>query len=384
MREDASHTGTNFPVTTLPERGVDDQRPGTRYSERQKHCSAIHTEDDCADATAVVSTASTSVTFFTSAYRHCPIRPVRIDDCDPPFSRRTFHVFQRVVALRFKNQIDRRRVRLQAVVSADNGPDNSEPMATPQEAATTITDEVQRLSGRGVRVIPDPSLKVHSTMKTARGDAPFHVIAYNPKLAAHPEYLIAFQCGFLLRLFTTPPEQRVDFASRAGAAETISKEVSTLLPPGTPSQVATQFASQLFSGLLLQIRSVPVGLRVDAWLAEEFPTLHALQRQQVERQLAENVQPLSGEFKAFVPRNIYLGSLAINAAFAAFWARVWNQPALLLPYRAAGHADRGARLLSEWDDIDHAPPADRTLMDAWATAIEVQDWYEWVPFQSVP
>jgi hypothetical protein len=56
----------------------------------------------------------------------------------------------------------------------------------------------------------DDELPVLTTMQTARGGAAFHVIRY--RTSNDPlDYLIAYQAGFLLRLFQNPPERRFDF-----------------------------------------------------------------------------------------------------------------------------------------------------------------------------
>lgn len=49
----------------------------------------------------------------------------------------------------------------------------------------------------------DRSLTLLSAVQVARGPQPMHTIYYNPVTVAEPDYVICYQCGFILRLFRT-------------------------------------------------------------------------------------------------------------------------------------------------------------------------------------
>lgn len=69
-----------------------------------------------------------------------------------------------------------------------------------QPETCQIIKEVENLSGRPVHVTADPELKVMSTISAARGSSPAHFLRYRPGTRA-VDYLVAYQLGFLLRLF---------------------------------------------------------------------------------------------------------------------------------------------------------------------------------------
>ena len=73
--------------------------------------------------------------------------------------------------------------------------------------------------------------------------------------------------------------------------------------------------------------------------------------------------------------------MAINAAFARFWAEKWNQPELALPYRASGYAVAGEKLLKIYQDVPDSGKTDRALIDAWGTELKLTNWYVWVLYQ---
>jgi len=74
-----------------------------------------------------------------------------------------------------------------------------------------IVEQVERLTKRPVHIQEDDSLKVLAHMRVARGDAPLHLLRYKPAGTTPPDDFIAYQCGFVIRLFKAPPEKRFDY-----------------------------------------------------------------------------------------------------------------------------------------------------------------------------
>lgn len=241
-----------------------------------------------------------------------------------------------------------------------------------------IIKRVEDATERPVLVRTDATLKVLATVRMARGSAPAHLVTYNPSGGSAPDYLICFQCGFVLRLFANPPSERFDFAGSASGREAMRKAVSAqpeILKTHLPPAAIRQYADQIFDGVMLQLRSVPIGLRVDTWLSTEYPELRELQQAFAVRQLQDNQGVLSPEVRRLAVSPVYEASIAMNAAFAAYWARAMAQASFVLPYSATG--DRtGEDLLATWDTLDPHPRQDRDLIDAWAHKLGLQEWYE--------
>ena len=85
-------------------------------------------------------------------------------------------------------------------------------------AAQQMILKVEALSGRPVHVAEDPDLKVMAAITTARGSAPAHFLRYRPGTRA-VDYLVAYQLGFLVRLFSCPAAERWDVVSSAAEQE---------------------------------------------------------------------------------------------------------------------------------------------------------------------
>jgi hypothetical protein len=151
-----------------------------------------------------------------------------------------------------------------------------------------------------------------------------------------------------------------------------------------PPQVLQQLLDQLFDGLMLQLRSIPLGLRVDSWIHREYLDLAGLQREAAVRQLQDNQRSLAPDVRKIAPTKVFRSSVTMNAAFAAFWARTLKDPSLTLPFRSAGFHKDGAELLGILDEISDDPLKDCALIDAWARKLNLSNWYEWIPYGSGP
>jgi hypothetical protein len=132
-----------------------------------------------------------------------------------------------------------------------------------RELTRTVIERVETVSGCPVIVSEDPSVKTLVASRIARGANRIHTIAYNPTTVKEPDYLICYQCGFILRLFGVAESDRVDFAGTAEGRESVNR---LLLAPDGPAHTLKLAAEsiaglrdQLFDGLMLQLRSMPVG-----------------------------------------------------------------------------------------------------------------------------
>ncbi len=252
-----------------------------------------------------------------------------------------------------------------------------------------ITQQVLRLvqtrTGIPVHVEPDPSLPGTTLAKVvmARGALALHRVTYRPDNSSPPDYLICQQAGFILRLFGTPPEKRFDFAPSPEGQAAVERLVrSHPVLKALPPKAVPQLCQILRDGLLSHLRTIPLGMRVDRWLATEFPSLAELQKAAVLRQLQDAVTTLAPQHRQVSPQKIFDATEAISAAFASFWARRLNQPQLALPFKAAGYLQAGQELLSIWESTPDVAENDRAIIDGWAEKLWVAGWYQWVPYSA--
>jgi hypothetical protein len=245
-------------------------------------------------------------------------------------------------------------------------------------ATKGVLQQVEERTGRSVQFLRDDSLKVMATFQMARDGASYHVLRHRP--TDDPiDYLVVHQAAFVLRLYENPADRRFDFAPRDSAAGLME----TLIAAGRPlspsdAEALSAFARFTAHWTLLNLRSFPVGMRVDAWIDATLPDLRDLQRASLAVQQQESVASLSFRQGGLsLPRM----TIALVATYAMFVDRLFGTTGYAVPYRAGGVSDMGNALLQAWDDIDAAATHDTELIDRWAALCGLSGQYDWIPFR---
>lgn len=251
-----------------------------------------------------------------------------------------------------------------------------------RETTRDIIGQVEQQTGFPVQVIDDPDLTTTAVVHMARGSVPAHIVRYKPSNTQPPDYLICYQCGFILRLFANPPDARFELSSAPAGQTAVRDMVRTLFGRTMTAAQVSSIAQQFYSNLMVHLRSVPVGMRIATWLADEYPELGQLERQQALADLRQAEEALQPRVQAITPDFIYRVTHTINAAHAIFWARRLKQKSLEQPYLGAGFHQPGGELLDIWQQTSSSPSHDRDLIDAWAQALDLAGWYQWTPYRS--
>jgi hypothetical protein len=198
---------------------------------------------------------------------------------------------------------------------------------TLREVTRTVIKRVEDASGCAVVVSEEASLKTLAASRIARGTNKIHLISFNPSVVSEPDYLICYQCGFILRLFGVPAADRVDLVGTVEGKQNVNQLVTAPDGPGKklnlPTESIAALSNQLFDGLMTQLRSIPIGLRVDAWIMREYPELSELQQKSATRQLQENLHVLwalgvKSLFLILTPVFMNMGSGKPYCCFAGF------------------------------------------------------------------
>jgi len=191
---------------------------------------------------------------------------------------------------------------------------------------------------------------------------------------------MAYQMCFGTRLYNTQENERFDFLGKDEGRNAIKKMLATQSAlKGMPSNIVQQFADQIFDGLMTQVRSCPIGMRIDQWIFDQCPSLRASQRQSIEAQQRENLQALAPQIRDLVPPVVFHANASMNAAYALFASELLDNSAYPIAYQSAGFTDTGKRLLQLLEVTPLAPEHDRALVDAWSVELHIDDWVEWRP-----
>jgi hypothetical protein len=239
-------------------------------------------------------------------------------------------------------------------------------------------ERVEEASGKPVILLKDSNFAGHATIKIASKDQPAHLLRYKPEQESVLPYLVAYECESALRTIQADPASQFNLASKPN----MLPEVLELMQrhhqgkDDIPSHLVPQLAKQFGNGLGLQLRSMPITMRVDKLIHDAHPELSELQHESIDRQLQENMGALSPRAKVLSPDEIIRPNATMNAAFAKFFAELWNAPMVFAPYVAAGYGEAATTLFALHEQIPVSSSHDRELVDAWAKCTGLDRWFE--------
>lgn len=240
--------------------------------------------------------------------------------------------------------------------------------------------EAESRGGIAVQVRTDTQLSVLAAIRYSRMAGMPHEILLSPKGESTADYLVTSQCGILLRTLDLPAADRRLLGSNPRAAKTVEK---LLIDSGfgrlPPAQLAT-IRDQLYAGLLTQLRSMPIGMRVDTWIYADMPYLREQQRASMLQQLRDNTAALSPSVIQQFPAGVVDRTAAMSIAFAQFWTELAGDPEHVQPYLRRPQLARGMALLTSARETPDDAAHDYALINAWAQTLDMTGWYTWIPY----
>ena len=249
----------------------------------------------------------------------------------------------------------------------------------------TFLNEVETATGLAIQVESDDRLQspLLARVQFAPGGVPLHRVSYHPNVIEMADYLIAFQCSFVLRLYALPVEERDDLTDTPVArSESMAWAQTHPASASLPHDRQLAFAEFLRTSLMSMLRSIPVGLWIDRDLCERFPALRHFQEQAIRRQIDTHAALLRPEIQRNIPK-VPLGlNLAINAAFAKAWGNAPGATGWTLPYLAVGALPGGESLLRRSEPLARSPANDRQVIQAWADELASPGTETGFPFRA--
>jgi hypothetical protein len=245
---------------------------------------------------------------------------------------------------------------------------------TPFEAQQRALNDLEERSGKPVVLQEDTRLPNLARIQIATVARPVHVLSYSPKAAPELPYLVCFQCEIAKRAVLAAPDERFNVAS----TDATYRQVEKLLrdQKTIPDTMVATYSQMITDGLGTQLRSMPIGIRVDRTLYRDHPELRGMQRSAAERSMKDNVGCLHPSIRAQAPDLFIRATAGMNASFASAWSKLWNEEDHSVPYRLAGFIEQGEELLAALDAIPDSPTYDRELVSKWATLLGIDRLYQ--------
>jgi hypothetical protein len=245
---------------------------------------------------------------------------------------------------------------------------------TPAEAQQRALNELEELGGKPVVLQEDARLPNLAKIQIATAARPVHVLSYNPAALPELPYLVCFQCELAKRSLLAAPDERFNVVSTDATYRQVEKLVRD--QKAIPDKMVATYSQMITDGLGTQLRSMPIGIRVDRALYRDHPKLHDMQRAAAERSMKDNVGCLHPSIRSQAPDLFIRATAGMNAAFASAWSKLWNEDAHSVPYRLAGFLEQGEELLAALGAIPDSPTHDRELVSKWANLLKIDHLYQ--------
>lgn len=221
-----------------------------------------------------------------------------------------------------------------------------------------------------------------ASVKVARGDMPDHLVLYHPGHKEHLPYLIAHECGHVLRLYGVPEEERrlpsVNRAHRRNIVYAIGNDIEKFHRIGLSPDHLSQLVTMWHGGIIRQLTNMPVDMRIERWLYEEHPGLREYQVPALIEQLRENFQVLSSQVKELTPRKVYEASNGLNAAYARYLSLMLAEDGHYSPYVGTPFERVGRELGDyQWMTTDLGYKGDVQAINRWSRYFGTIGWWEW-------
>jgi len=215
-------------------------------------------------------------------------------------------------------------------------------------------------------------------MVAARPGNPFHLIRINSEQRRYADYIVAVQCGMLLVLWSDPtnvpelvPEQaKCDYWGKRWAG---SKQLASL-----PRESAMKMAGFYLQGLIQQVYSLPLEIRVARICFENCPGLREMQEEKLTSHLRKLSEVFSPKIRQQVPPDVFDKNVTMNAALAKAWSELTDSRLPIIPYEATGYLEKGAKLLAAIDDLPENKAENLVKnVDLWADQLGMSSLFRW-------
>ena len=241
-----------------------------------------------------------------------------------------------------------------------------------------LIDLVERQTGYRVTVDVISGIYEHAQMISARPGAPAHVIRVNADYRQHADYIVAVQCGMLLVLWSDSTKVPGMAFEKSKCGYLADKWAKTKPLADLPADGAAAKARFYVEGLLKQLNSGPLEIRVANLCFASCPSLRDMQAELLNTQLRGISEAFSPKIKDRVPPEVFQKNVSMNAALALNWARLSGSRLCLLPYESTGYIGAGQKLLDAVDsDLDQTSVNHLRTVDSWAGQLSLRTLYQW-------
>jgi len=246
--------------------------------------------------------------------------------------------------------------------------------------ALHLMDQVLERTGCRIELAEEEGIGYDSLLRLAGREGPEHRVAYVPEYRDFGVHFLVSGAYKVLRIWDVPEQERylpATETARGLPAEDLA-ELRRKLHHLCERHLEDTLSRFLYHGIVRQLTSVPVDIRVERKIADELPVHKPRQDAYLARQVRDFEPHFAPEIREFCPERLYAASTAMNVVLAEEFSELTGRtPADVI--RTTPHRALGERLRERLHAVrEDGYTGDRIATDAWAREVGMEGWFEWV------
>jgi len=250
-----------------------------------------------------------------------------------------------------------------------------------QPVVTEIVRKVKEVSGKDIDFRISDTISVYAVTKIARKRMSQHVVYFRKDVVDRLSYIIAHECGHILRIMEAPEEERV---VPAIDKTTKLKVLGDIKINSFSKPLLAKMIDIWVDGIIMQVTNLPVDVRIEKWIQKSFPSLEKEQISALEKDAEKTLAGLTKKVEMVTPAKIFTISNSMVYAYLRGISTITGKRYDKAFYGRNFILNLGKRLYKLLKEEDHGYSSDIETINLWAKTLGIDDWFHWISFESMP
>lgn len=254
------------------------------------------------------------------------------------------------------------------------------------DATRAILHEVEHKSGKKITCVARNDLSMSAQLRLAGRQSAEHLLLYKPGHDRLINYVIANQCGHILRLLDAPEEKRYFPVANRKTMMCYMMETEDEINriKATIGDRIKQMIVMWYQGVVFQVTKMPPDIQIDKWIYDNYQELRPIQMASLKQQLQSAIQGLSEDLRKIVPFKIYNVSNIMNYVFFRTLETHFHLD-FVRPYHRTIFLFEGSALARITEqEYGEGHEGDVAMINRWADKLEIGNWFEWKHITEMP
>ncbi|MBN2255875.1 MAG: hypothetical protein JW736_09215, partial [Deltaproteobacteria bacterium] len=175
------------------------------------------------------------------------------------------------------------------------------------DATRSILGDVENKSGKRIKYIASGDLSMSAQFRMAGRESAEHLLFYKPGHGEVINYIIANQCGHILRILDAPEEKRYFPVANKKSMMCYMMETEDEINriKAVMGDRIKQMIVMWYQGVVFQVTKMPPDIQIDRWIYDTYHELRSIQLQSLKHQLQNAIQGLSEDLRKIVPFKVF-------------------------------------------------------------------------------